>query len=47
MTITGQTTVEQWLDDATVAYIGACVLLNPFDEGGFDTDTNYKSPWER
>jgi len=28
MVITGKTTTEHWLDDDTVAYIGACVRLS-------------------
>lgn len=31
MVITGQTTIEHWLDDYTVAYIGACVILADLD----------------
>ena len=27
MVITGQTTIENWLDEDTVSYLGACVLL--------------------
>ena len=26
--VTGLTTIEHWLDDDTVAYIGACVILS-------------------
>lgn len=32
MSITGKTTVDHWLDDATVSYIFACVLLEEMDE---------------
>lgn len=31
MIITGKTTIENWLDDDTVAYIGACVILSNID----------------
>ena len=33
MVITGQTTINHWLDDDTVAYIGAMVILeNMYDK---------------
>jgi hypothetical protein len=28
MVVTGETTIENWLDNDTVAYIGACVMLD-------------------
>lgn len=31
MVITGQTTIEHWLDDDTVSYVGACVILYDLD----------------
>ena len=31
MVTTGRTTVEHWLDDDTVAYISACVMIYELD----------------